>query len=309
MKKNEDFVLFDLSMIPNAGSSMVLNNEIMLADNIDNIENNKDNVYLNINGEKVRHSNYPLIMNFSLIIICINGELRFKYNLKSCILSKNHVLFIPAGAIISSEYISDDMELAVICFSDRYMYQGLGYERALKFTDILHNAPMAELNDYYMEKYINLYRQMRDVLGDENLKYKKEMIKHFLHIMVYYGIDVLNNQTEQDKTVKGRAQIILDNFLHDVSENYRNERKLQFYADKQCITPKHLSLVVTEISGRSPSDWIKDYVILEAKALLKTLKYTSSQVSDMLNFSNPSFFNRYFKKSVGCSPRQYQLEN
>lgn len=38
-----------------------------------------------------------------------------------------------------------------------------------------------------------------------------------------------------------------------------------------------------------PVEWIRDYVMLDVKALMKSGKYTVRQVSDMLNFPNQSF--------------------
>lgn len=73
-----------------------------------------------------------------------------------------------------------------------------------------------------------------------------------------------------------------------------------------CVTPKYLSQVVYKVSGRFAGDWISDYVILEAKAMLKSRKYTIQQIADMLNFANQSFFGKYFKDKVGCSPSEYQ---
>lgn len=77
-------------------------------------------------------------------------------------------------------------------------------------------------------------------------------------------------------------------------------------AGKLCISPKYLSHVVRSVSGRHPGDWIRDYVVLEAKALLKSGKYTVQQVSDSLNFPNQSFFGTYFKKATGVSPMAYK---
>jgi len=49
-----------------------------------------------------------------------------------------------------------------------------------------------------------------------------------------------------------------------------------------------------------------DYVILEAKALLKSTNMTVQQVGDELNFPEQSFFGKYFKRIVGVSPREYK---
>ncbi len=73
-----------------------------------------------------------------------------------------------------------------------------------------------------------------------------------------------------------------------------------------CISPKYLSKIVFESSGKYAKDWIKEYVILAAKALLKSNDYTVQQISYMLNFPNNSFFGKYFKSAVGCSPKKYQ---
>ena len=67
-----------------------------------------------------------------------------------------------------------------------------------------------------------------------------------------------------------------------------------------------MSQLVLKTSGRYASHWIRDFVILEAKALLKSGKYTVQQVADKLNFSNASFFGKYFKAATGMTPRKYQ---
>jgi AraC-like DNA-binding protein len=90
-----------------------------------------------------------------------------------------------------------------------------------------------------------------------------------------------------------------------VQENYVRERAISFYADRLCVTPKYLSQVVKQISGRLAGEWISDYVILEAKALINSHKYTMQQISDMLNFANQSFFAKYFKEKAGCTPSSY----
>ena len=42
---------------------------------------------------------------------------------------------------------------------------------------------------------------------------------------------------------------------------------MAYYARKFYITPKHLSAVVKEISGRTAGDWIENYAVMEAKVL------------------------------------------
>ena len=64
--------------------------------------------------------------------------------------------------------------------------------------------------------------------------------------------------------------------------------------------------MVKGLTGKSAGAWIDDYVILEAKALLKSTTLTILQVSEALNFANQSFFGKYFKQHTGVSPTQYR---
>ena len=59
-------------------------------------------------------------------------------------------------------------------------------------------------------------------------------------------------------------------------------------------------------TGKSASQWIDDYVVLEAKTLLKSTNLTILQISEELHFANQSFFGKYFKQHTGLSPMRYR---
>ena len=52
-------------------------------------------------------------------------------------------------------------------------------------------------------------------------------------------------------------------------------------------------------------DHIDNYVIGEAKLLIKSRKYSIAQISDMLNFTSQAYFGRYFKKHTGYTPMEF----
>ena len=81
-----------------------------------------------------------------------------------------------------------------------------------------------------------------------------------------------------------------------------------YFANRLGIAPKHVSMVVKKVSGRTASDWIDEYVVLEAKQMLRTTTLTVQEVSRELNFANQSFFGKYFKKHVGMSPSEYRQQ-
>ena len=107
---------------------------------------------------------------------------------------------------------------------------------------------------------------------------------------------------------KSHNETLIEKFLHLVQLNYKKERGLDFYADKLCITSKHLTRVLRENGHKSANDLIDDHVALEAKALLKSTNMTILQISDELNFPSQSFFGKYFKRVTGMSPKEYKAK-
>jgi AraC-like DNA-binding protein len=87
---------------------------------------------------------------------------------------------------------------------------------------------------------------------------------------------------------------------------YSKERAVKFYADKLFISPKYLSLLVKEATGRSAANFIDEFVVLEAKNMLRFSGKNIQQIAYALNFSNQSSFGKYFKHLTGMSPTEYQ---
>ncbi|MDE6390585.1 MAG: helix-turn-helix domain-containing protein, partial [Duncaniella sp.] len=79
-----------------------------------------------------------------------------------------------------------------------------------------------------------------------------------------------------------------------------------YYAARLFVTPKHLSAVLKEMSGQTAGEWIDKRVILEAKLMLRSTGMNIQEISTALNFSNQSFFGKYFKHLTGISPRDYR---
>ena len=75
-----------------------------------------------------------------------------------------------------------------------------------------------------------------------------------------------------------------------------------------CITPKYLTTLIKRVSGKSVSEWIDSYVILEAKPCSKYSSKSIQEIAYYLNFPNQSFFGSYFKRIAGMSPTQYKAQ-
>lgn len=110
---------------------------------------------------------------------------------------------------------------------------------------------------------------------------------------------------KSDKPMTRRLGYVQD-FMRLAQAHYQHERTLQFYADRMYISPKYLSRIIKETTGRSAADWLDTLVVQEAKNMLRFSSKSIQQVAYALNFPTQSSFGKFFKHMTGMSPSEYQ---
>jgi AraC-like DNA-binding protein len=140
--------------------------------------------------------------------------------------------------------------------------------------------------------------------------FKKEMVNALISAGLYHVLSVwfksLTQNPPQNHAPSSRSRVIYENFLKLVTEYHTQYRNVGFYADKLSLTPKYLSKLVKNESGRSAPEWIDAYVILEAKNLLKHSNIAIKEIVYKLNFPNQSVFYKFFKMRTGMTPSEYR---
>lgn len=74
------------------------------------------------------------------------------------------------------------------------------------------------------------------------------------------------------------------------------------------ISERHLSKLFQSELGCTPSDYLTDLKLIEAKRLLRQGHYTVTEISDMLGYSTASYFGKLFRKKTEMSPKYYSLQ-
>ncbi|WP_319505519.1 helix-turn-helix domain-containing protein [Bacteroides graminisolvens] len=291
----------DLIQLSAENTAAHLNKEFILIDNFD-----ETSEQINTDLEFVNH---PVKLSFTIAIFCLVGRMRFQINLQDFELQTNDILIVREKSIGEYQGMSDDTRIAVIASSSEYFQTALQIDATMSLQRRLYASPLCHLTDKAMEESIAIYRLMKAKIAETDNPFRKGALLGYTQVLIYNAYKyLLASDSKDGKAIEksSRQQELYTQFIHEVQKSYTKERSISYYADVLCITPKYLSQVIHNISGRFASDWIIDFVILEAKALLKSRKYTVQQVADMLNFANQSFFGKYFKNKVGCSPSEYQ---
>ena len=289
---------FDLIRLSAESAAVHLNNEFILIDNFNETSEQSDTDF--------EFVNHPVKLSFTVALLCLAGQMRAQVNLQDFELRTNDVLVVQNGTIGEYRGMSDDARIAVIAFTPEYFQTALQIEATMSLQRRLYASPLWHLP---FEELMVIYRLMKAKIAETDNPFRKGALLGYTQVLIYNCYKYLlaaDSGNEKTEVKSGRQQELYTQFMDEVRKSYIKERSISYYADVLCVTPKYLSQVVRRVSGRFAGDWITDFVILEAKALLKSRKYTVQQIADMLNFANQSFFGKYFREKVGCSPKAYQ---
>ncbi len=100
-----------------------------------------------------------------------------------------------------------------------------------------------------------------------------------------------------------RSADIMSRFIQMLEGgSYRKHRTVAHYAQELCVTPKHLHKISTQVSGRTPSYWIRQFTMMEIRYLLMHRKLAAKEVAAKLNFDTLSHFSRYVSDHSGVAP-------
>ncbi|MDO4735702.1 MAG: helix-turn-helix domain-containing protein, partial [Bacteroidia bacterium] len=154
----------------------------------------------------------------------------------------------------------------------------------------------------------SLFDILYEFLQDD-FEYKRVAISSILITMVSRVISEMSRKIKEPSSPsaqRSRKDVYFKEFMLLLSEHYKQERSVGFYAEKMFITPKYLSGIIKDVSGKSAAEWIDHYVVMEAKNLIKYSGLNIQEVAYALNFPNQSFFGKFFKRLSGMSPSEYK---
>ena len=285
-----------LAMVHDKAHKVVYNDFMLLDDNFD------DEVFKGFS-----YIGSPVKLMFLSLIICVKGKMRVRVNLKDMNIGPNDVLLINPGAIIDMVVCEGECRMAVIHIDVDKVEHKPSVKIMLQLRSIINNeSVITHLSDNALSQFVDSYKSLRRVISDEGMRFKDEVIIGSFQSLAAYWMNEIAVENEMHKNVAlSRNEQLFQGFIREVQKNYMVNREVSFYASKLCITPKYLGVVVAQVSGRRPLEWIRDYVILDAKAMLLSREYSIQQISQILNFPNPSFFSKYFREAVGCSPSKF----
>lgn len=240
------------------------------------------------------------------IILCTGGRKELQINFADYTLTPGSLAFIYPNSMWRPLATSSDFE------AHYFSIQGTSAKEWNAFIDLdtvfslrsyIAKHPHTQLSldeTQVMTQYLNLLKSRYEANAQAII------IRFILSAFTLELNRIFTAREKSDRSKISRQEDILWKFLTLLKQYHKEERTVNFYADKMCISPKHLSSVIKQMSHKTAHEIIADFVTMTAKRLLKATTMSIQEISDELNFANQSFFGKFFKQNTGQSPSAYR---
>ncbi len=270
-------------------------------------------IYNNTGKDFIRNQHtFPLFYNnsykttYTSFVLCLAGTSEVEIDSIKHTTKENTLLMMMPNQIIKYNEVSEDYRAHLIMISNKYFDTRDNFYKMMSLLIPLKNHPCADLNITETELLKTYHVLLYKKISEENNLFRNFTIQYLIQATFYEVCQLLLKHIEIKKKNLPHKEEIFKRFLKLVETHHYKERDISFYAEQLCFTPKYLSSIIRDVTGKLAGDWIDNYVIIEAKALLISTNLTIQEICYELNFSTPSSFTRFFKRITGMSPRKFR---
>lgn len=240
-----------------------------------------------------------------IVAICIEGTLKATINLLDYEIHPNDLITLLPESIIQLKDKTQKVRLCFAGFSSgcverTNLIQSIGevYSKLIEHPVI----PLSKEIASYLKDYFSLISR---ISCNDSFEIVPELADISLQTILT-SIHLIYRKIQKTTSNSNRKKEICRELIQLINKHYKQERHAKFYAGLLGISLQHLSTTVKAVTGKTVSETIAYVIIMDAKAKLKGSDMTIKEIAYSLNFSNASFFGKYFKRHVGMTPLQFR---
>lgn len=178
--------------------------------------------------------------------------------------------------------------------------------------EFIKEHPKFVLNLASKDFFYTYYHLLELQLQDKETDYRRQilhLIARGATMEMYNYMDKLAviQPNELDRKSVNTSDYTFREFTR-LLQTYPHKREVQWYARELKITPKYLSEICKERSGKSAGEWIADITVAELKHYLLNTTLPIREIAMQMEFPNASFFCQYTKKHTGMTPNKYRKQ-
>ena len=250
------------------------------------------------------------VINYGMIITCQKGMASLRVNFSEWELKPGAVITLfPNDVIIitdkSDDFLADTLKYSASLLREaslqleQTVYSQLKLDRcrteSSTLTSIINN----------MFSLLKIYFDQPECICLDQLVLLQ--LKAFF--LGFYDYLYRNPKERKEEEASPRTKEIFNAFMMELENRFKESRDVFYYADLLHITPKYLNTITQRMTGHTAKTLINQYVILQIKLSLNSEQKSAKEIAWDYNFSDLSFFCRYFKQHTGMTPMQFVKRN
>lgn len=241
------------------------------------------------------------------LIICRSGGFDFRLNGKDYEAKPGDTLFVPeySSLVITGEKEGLDVDILI------YQVEPI---RDIMGNLVLSMYPYSQLsaepcyvwNTGEEQEVSHYMRLLESTLPLEDSLFNLHERKLLLLALTHRLCSIYSRKVAAQQNSVGHKHEVFMKLIELIDRHFMQERGVEFYADKLCLSPKYLSALSKSVSGYTVQELVFKAIVRKSMSLLNNTQMTVQEISDMLNFPNASYFGTFFRKQMGMSPQQYR---
>lgn len=245
----------------------------------------------------------PTLMPEMRILIIKSGWATPIINMIERRFEQGDLVFLGSNGILQYKKASTDVRGIGLSISDELFSLAIGNRIPAAFDGHLRDFQMhlepAQV-EYLDQLHSILYQHLKQQNGSS------QVTLHLLSALLWYVDNLWSHHEQTYRENQTRQQRLFTDFIQLVSEFAPAHHTIDYYASRLCITPRYMSTIIRQVSGKSAKQWIDDALVTRIKIELKHSDKTIAHIADDMNFPNPSFMIKFFKRMTGMTPASFR---
>lgn len=258
---------------------------------------NKEEVFQSLSGSHIT------------LVGCSTGSVNVQFVSETVSLNPFEVMFVSNTNQCLSVSSSEDFRGILLCISEKLLLSMLKLDRGLQQIGLRLRKNRVIFINEELSKILYAYENLMEVKLSYSHHYLRETVYSIVRALLYDILSSVMDEIYRDEEYAANlksADLLFFKFSQLLTKDDCTVRKLKYYADQLCVTPKYLSRACQETCGKTASALINDVMVKKITHYLDYTDLSIKEIANILDFPNISFFSKYVNKHLGCSPKAYR---
>ncbi len=265
------------------------------------------NIYTKISDLPLTET--PVYLEEGINGVCTGGSALFNVFSNKRKVTKNDLVTLFPYQLTSITEISNDFSMVFFKVPKKLFMDTISgvYRPTLDYFFYIRKHYSSPMCEEECKRFIHFCHLLTFRVDLPCCFFRRESVMNLLRVFYWDIYVAYKSNPKAVKSVKftHKEKLVFD-FFCLVIEYHSVSRDVAFYAEKMCISPKYLTMLITDNTGHSAKEWIVEYTILEIKALLRESNLEIKEVVSRTNFQSNSTMTRFFRKHTGTTPSEYR---